>query len=158
MIERKIRALVDFKLRNEFGSHSLIKGEVVNCTFKNEDTFLSLIQKGKIELVINKEEQEVEILVIPPVDLPIKDIPADNELYTQLELTGNLDKLDPTPAINETSKANQKEETFENTDSIEEQEVKEEQEVDETNIVPEVEKTKRKQVWDSTNGYYKRRS
>lgn len=97
IIEKKIRALKDLDLKTPLGFRSLVGGEVVVFPFKNSGELEALLSLGNIELVVDEEEVKREI----PVVRRDSTIPTENELLKNLQLTGNLAKLNKIPASEE---------------------------------------------------------
>jgi len=90
MIKRKIRALDDFDFKNDLGFIPLIKGEIATIAFKNQQELDAHLLLGLMELA---EEDALEGREIKVLHKKSSSIPAENELLSTLELTGNLDKL-----------------------------------------------------------------
>lgn len=149
IIEKKIRALADLDLKTSLGLRTLVKGEVITFPFKNNKELEAILSLGSIELVVDEVEEKKEIPVIPKDP----DIPSENELLNQLELTGNLDKL---------KKENPKEIKPENEVVVEKREfVREEEPCTETaaesteETLVKISGENPKEVWNSKDGYKK---
>ena len=67
MVEKKIKALIDFQFTNFTGTHFLVAGEVKRIKFINQRRFEQHVQSGRmVEADLHEKEDKIIPVVFPP--------------------------------------------------------------------------------------------
>lgn len=89
MVEKKIKALVDFQFTNFTGTHFLVAGEVKRIKFLNQQRFEDHVKTGRmVEADLREPEDKIIPVVFPPE--------ADENTIVSVE---PIDPIDPPEGI-----------------------------------------------------------